>query len=125
MPGAARPEAAPRWGCGPPELALPRCMGGSGNSMGTMKTESQPLVSIVTPMYNNAEYLAECIESVLSQTYQNWDYLIVNNRSTDGSAEIARRYAAQHPRIRVHDNTEFLPVVANHNLAMRQISPAS
>jgi glycosyltransferase involved in cell wall biosynthesis len=93
--------------------------------MGSMNTESQPLVSIVTPMYNNAEYLAECIESVLSQTYQNWDYVIVNNRSTDGSAEIARRYAAQHPRIRVHDNTDFLPVVANHNLAMRQISPAS
>jgi glycosyltransferase involved in cell wall biosynthesis len=90
-----------------------------------MNIESQPRVSIVTPMYNNAEYLAECIDSILSQTYQNWDYVIVNNCSSDGSAEIAHRYADRHPRIRVHDNTEFLPVVANHNLAMRQISPAS
>ncbi len=90
-----------------------------------MNMESQPLVSIVTPLYNNAEYLAECIESILSQTYQNWDYVIVNNCSTDGSAAIAHDYASRDPRIRVHDNSEFLPVVANHNLAMRQISPAS
>jgi glycosyltransferase involved in cell wall biosynthesis len=90
-----------------------------------MNIESQPRVSIVTPMYNNAEYLAECIESILSQTYQNWDYVIVNNCSTDGSAEIAHRYADKHPRIKVHDNTNFLPVLANHNLAMRQISLAS
>lgn len=84
-----------------------------------------PLVSIVTPVYNNGEYLAECIESVLAQTYQNWDYTIVNNCSTDGSGEIARRYAATDPRIRVHDNTQFLHAVANHNLALRKISPQS
>jgi glycosyltransferase involved in cell wall biosynthesis len=87
--------------------------------------EAEPLVSIVTPMYNNAQYLAECIESVLSQSYRNWDYVIVNNCSTDGSAQIAREYAARHPRIRIHDNREFLPVVANHNFALRQISKAS
>lgn len=86
---------------------------------------SEPLVSIVTPVYNNEEYLAECIESVLAQTYQNWEYTIVNNCSTDGSAGIARRYAAQDPRIRVLDNEEFLRVVPNHNWALRQISPKS
>jgi glycosyltransferase involved in cell wall biosynthesis len=86
---------------------------------------SQPLVSIVTPVYNNEEYLAECIESVLAQTYQNWEYTIVNNCSTDGSAAIARRYAAQDSRIRVLDNEQFLRVVPNHNWALRQISPAS
>jgi glycosyltransferase involved in cell wall biosynthesis len=90
-----------------------------------MSSEFQPLVSIVTPMYNNAEYLAECIDSIRSQTYQHWDYVIVNNCSTDGSAEIAREYAKKDPRISVHDNTEFLPVVFNHNCALRKISPAS
>lgn len=84
-----------------------------------------PRVSVVTPVYNNQEYLAECIESVLAQTYQNWDYTIVNNCCTDGSAEIARRYAAKDPRIRVHDNAEFLRAIPNHNLALRQISPES
>jgi glycosyltransferase involved in cell wall biosynthesis len=86
---------------------------------------TEPLVSIVTPMYNGAEYLAECIESVLAQTYQNWQYTIVDNRSTDDSAAIVRRYAARDPRIRVHTNAEFLPVIANHNAALRQISPDS
>lgn len=88
-------------------------------------TGAQPLVSIVTPVYNNAEYIAECIESVLAQTYQNWDYTIVNNCSTDGSGEIARHYAAKDPRIKVHDNQQFLRAVPNHNNALRQISPKS
>ncbi len=82
-----------------------------------------PLVSIITPVYNNEEYLAECIESILAQTYQNWDYTIVNNCSTDDSGAIARRYAARDPRIRVLDNEQFLRVVPNHNWALRQISP--
>ena len=90
-----------------------------------MDATSQPLVSIVTPVYNGAEYLPECIESVLAQTYQNWDYTIVNNCSTDESMDIARRYAARDSRIRIHDNREFLSVIPNHNGALRQISPAS
>jgi glycosyltransferase involved in cell wall biosynthesis len=90
-----------------------------------MNAFSQPLVSVITPVYNDARFLAECIESVLSQTYQNWTYTIVNNRSTDGSAEIARWYAAKDSRIRVHDNEEFLPVIRNHNHALQQISPRS
>ena len=90
-----------------------------------MNITAQPLVSIVTPVYNEEEHLAECVESVLAQTYQNWDYTIVNNYSTDRSLEIARRYAAKDPRIRVHNNEQFLEMLANHNVAVRQISPAS
>ncbi len=90
-----------------------------------MNNKPQPLVSVLTPVYNNAEHLPQCIESVLAQTYQNWDYLLINNCSTDGSGEIMRRYAAQDSRIRVHDNVEFLRAVPNHNFALRQISPAS
>jgi glycosyltransferase involved in cell wall biosynthesis len=88
-----------------------------------MNRSSQPLVSIVTPVYNGAEYLEECIESVLAQTYQNWNYTIVDNCSTDGSAAIAHRYAARDARIRVHENQTFLQVIPNHNAALRQISP--
>jgi glycosyltransferase involved in cell wall biosynthesis len=90
-----------------------------------MNKPDQPLVSVVTPTYNAAEYLAECIESVLCQTYQNWEYIIVDNCSTDETGEIARRYAAKDPRIRVHKNEKFLCAIANHNNALRQISPAS
>lgn len=87
--------------------------------------KSYPLVSIVTPLFNNRDHLGECIASVLAQTYPNWDYTIVNNCSTDGSEEIARQYAARDPRIRVITNQTFLRAVPNHNLALRQISPDS
>jgi glycosyltransferase involved in cell wall biosynthesis len=90
-----------------------------------MSTTAKPLVSVVTPAYNEEEHLAECIESVLAQTYQNWDYTIVNNCSKDKTLEIARRYAAKDSRIRVHDNEQFLEMIPNHNVAIRQISPAS
>jgi glycosyltransferase involved in cell wall biosynthesis len=81
------------------------------------------LVSVVTPVYNGESYLAECIESVLAQTYENWEYVIVNNRSTDRSLQIAQRFARQEPRIRIHDNDGFLNQFQNWNHAMRQIAP--
>lgn len=74
---------------------------------GNLNSGPMPLVSIVTPVYNNAEYIAECTESVLAQTYQNWDYTIVNNCSTDKAAEIGRRYAAEDTRIRIHGNHQI------------------
>ncbi len=90
-----------------------------------MNSASMPRVSVLTPCYNNAEYLAECIESVLAQTYRNWDYTIVDNCSTDGSAEIAHRYAQKDSRLRVRENPTFLRAVANHNVAFRQTSRES
>ena len=90
-----------------------------------MTVASRPLVSIVTPVYNGADYLRECIDSVLAQTYEHWEYTIVDNCSTDGTVEIARTYAARDPRIRVHSNEQFLRVIANHNGALQQISPSS
>src|SRR6266404_5992434 len=87
--------------------------------------ENQPLVSVVTPVYNGQEFLADCIESVLGQTYENWEYTIVNNCSTDRTLEIARSYAARDSRIHVHENQDFLPIIQNHNHAIRQISPYS
>lgn len=80
-------------------------------------------MSVVTPVYNGEPYLRECIESVLAQTYNNWDYTIVNNCSTDRTLEIAREYAARVPRIRIHNNENFVRVIENYNIAFRQISP--
>ena len=63
-----------------------------------MDSDRQPLVSIITPMYNEAANVAECIDSVLGQTYQNWEYIIVDNCSADGSAKIAQTYAEKDQR---------------------------
>src|SRR2546422_5043747 len=90
-----------------------------------MSVDSQPLVSVVTPVYNGEKYLAECIESVLAQTYQSWEYIIINNCSTDRSLEIAQSYAEKDARIRIHNNQEFVGREANENIAFRQITPES
>jgi len=90
-----------------------------------MKDNAEPLVSVVAPAWNEEAYIGQCIESVLAQTHTNWDLTIVNNCSTDRTSMIARRYAETDPRIRVVDNERFVPVIANHNVAFRQISPAS
>src|SRR5258708_4092506 len=87
-----------------------------------MRAQPLPLVSIVSPAYNEEMHLAECIESILGQTYTTWNYTIVNNCSTDGSLAIAQRYAARDPRIRVVSNDRVMPIIENHNHAIRQIS---
>ncbi len=61
----------------------------------------RPLVSIVTPMFNAEVFIAETIESVLSQTYDNWEMLVVDNCSTDRSREIVLDYANRDTRIRL------------------------
>ncbi len=93
-------------------------MGGAKLAM-----RNEPFVSVVTPVYNGEAYLAECIESILNQSYKNFEYIIVNNCSKDRTLAIALEYAKKDSRIRVHDNREFLPVIANHNLAFSLISP--
>jgi glycosyltransferase involved in cell wall biosynthesis len=90
-----------------------------------MNMHDGPFISVVTPVYNGAEFLAACIESVLAQTYRNFEYVIVNNCSTDRSLDIALAYAKKDSRIRVHKNEKFLGVIANHNLAFSLISPAA
>jgi glycosyltransferase involved in cell wall biosynthesis len=88
-----------------------------------MTTFKQPLVSVLTPVYNGADFLAQCIESVLAQTYQNYEYIIVNNCSTDRSLQVALDYAKTDKRIRVHNNSDFVGVIENHNIAFSLISP--
>jgi glycosyltransferase involved in cell wall biosynthesis len=86
---------------------------------------AQPKVTVVTPVYNGEAYLAECIESVLAQSYRNWRYVIVDNCSTDRTPEIAARYAVRDRRIEVRTNASFLPMIENHNAALECVSADS
>lgn len=90
-----------------------------------MKNGNARVVSVVTPVYNGAEFLVECIESVLSQTYGDFEYLICNNHSTDATASVIAKYAGADSRIRVVRPDHFLPQVANWNFAASHISPQS
>ncbi len=84
-----------------------------------------PTVSVVTPFYNTDEYLEECIEGVLGQTLEDFEYVLVDNASTDESLEIARAYEARDPRIRILHFDELLPQIPNYNRALRQVDPSA
>jgi glycosyltransferase involved in cell wall biosynthesis len=84
-----------------------------------------PLVTLVTPVYNGERFLDAAIESVLAQTYERWELVIVDNASTDGTAAVARRHAERDPRIRIVTNPRTVGVIENHNIAFRQVSPES
>ena len=88
-------------------------------------SKHRPFVSILTPVYNGEKYLSECIESVLNQDYANWEYLIIDNCSTDATLDIATRYARIDHRVRTVSNESFVNVIENHNVAFRCISRES
>ncbi len=84
-----------------------------------------PLVSVVTPVYNGERFLDACIQSVLAQTYERFEYVILDNASTDRTAEIIRSHAARDSRIRCVRNEAVLPIMANWNTAMALIDQQS
>lgn len=69
------------------------------------KKDDAPLVSVVTPLYNQGEYLSETVQSVLNQNYANWEMVIVNDGSTDDSLNVAQALLEKHsdPRIKLLD----------------------
>lgn len=73
------------------------------------------LVSIVLPVYNGERFLAESIDSVIAQTYQNWELIIIDDCSSDSSPEIAKRYAEHDSRIRYYRNEHNLKLPKSLN----------
>ena len=62
---------------------------------------SQEVISVIVPIYNSEKYMDRCIQSLLQQTYKDLEILLVDDASTDKSAEICDRYAKEHHRIKV------------------------
>ena len=56
------------------------------------KNISNPLVSIIIPVYNGEKYIAETIQSVIDQTYENWELIIVDDGSTDNTSNIVKKF---------------------------------
>ncbi len=80
----------------------------------------QNLVSIIMPAYNAEKFIHDGIESVLSQTYQEWELLIVNDCSQDSTAKIVEKYCAQDDRIRFyHNGKNSGPAITRNNAISR------
>lgn len=85
-------------------------------------SERGALVSVVVGFLNGERFIDEAVQGVLAQGYPEWELWLVNDGSTDGSAEIARRYAEQHPQrisLLEHPRRENRGVCASRNLALR------
>ena len=79
---------------------------------------TEPLISVLVPIYNVENFLARCIESILNQTYKNLEIVLLDDSSTDGSYEIAKKYASIDDRIKLlrKENEANLALTRNYLL---------
>lgn len=80
--------------------------------------KSKPLVSVVMPVYNAERYLAQAIESILSQTLENFELILINDASTDKTLQLIYRFRRKDKRIRLINNRKNLRMAESLNLAI-------
>lgn len=81
---------------------------------------AQPKVSVLVPVYNGAQYLKECLDSILAQHFHDLEILVSDDRSADDSLEIIKAYAARDSRIRWWQNPHNLGLTENQNVCLRE-----
>jgi len=79
-----------------------------------------PRLSIGLPVYNGEEYLSEALDALLGQSYQDFELIISDNASTDGTAGICQHYVAQDPRVRYVRQPHNIGAAPNHNFVFQQ-----
>ena len=79
-----------------------------------------PRLSIGLPVYNGENYLAESLDALLGQSYEDFELIISDNASTDGTADICRRYGKQDSRIRYIRQPRNIGLAPNHNVVLDQ-----
>lgn len=79
-----------------------------------------PKVSVCVPTYNYARYLPEAIESVLGQNFPNFELLIIDDASEDGTRQVVERYVREDPRVEFRVNPVNIGMVENWNLCLRE-----
>ncbi len=80
-------------------------------------SKSQPLISIITPTYNHENFIGECIESVLAQTYPHWEQIIIDDGSTDRTGEIVAQYNDERIKYIRQDNIGIWRLRETYNRA--------
>lgn len=73
------------------------------------------MVSIIIPVYNTKEYLPRCLDSIVQQTYEDWELILVDDESTDGSVQICESYARKDSRIQIVHQKNAGPAAARQN----------
>ena len=77
-----------------------------------------PAISLIMSVYNGEDYLSEAIDSVLGQSFTDWELIVINDCSTDSTGEILSKYAALDPRVKVHTNEVNLRLPSSLNKAL-------
>lgn len=87
-----------------------------------MKTLNNPFISVIMPVYNSEHYVKDAIESILNQTYKNFEFILVDDASTDSTFEILKEYKKKDKRIILLENKQNLGVTKSLNLALTKAS---
>jgi glycosyltransferase involved in cell wall biosynthesis len=77
------------------------------------------MISVVMSAYNAEKYISEAIESILNQSFENFEFIIINDCSTDNTLEIIKRYSSQDSRIKLINNKENLGLTSSLNKAIK------
>ncbi len=81
------------------------------------KQTAAPAISVILPVYNRAEYLNRCIQSVIGQTYGDWEIIAINDGSTDDSLEVLKKFEKTYNNIRVFSQQNMkLPLSRNRGI---------
>ena len=80
--------------------------------------DRQPKVSVCIPVYNRPDYVAEGIESILCQTFTDFEIVITDNCSTDNTPEVIKSYAAKDSRVKYYRNEYDMGIASNINRAI-------
>ena len=86
-------------------------------------TGKQPLVSVLMAAYNPGKYLSEAVRSILSQTYQNWELVVLDDASTDDTWKTLHSFAEQDSRVRIFQNDHNLGFSGTRNRLFTLMNP--
>lgn len=81
-----------------------------------------PVIQVIIPVYNSAKYIKRCLDSLINQTYPYWQALIVNDASSDNSADIVKEYENKDERIKFYSFTENQGVSNIRNFAIGKLT---
>ena len=101
-----------------PVMGMAAIMGAADTTKEACKPAG-PKISVGMPVYNGGEWLSEAIDSILGQTFHDFELIIADNASTDNTADICRHYSERDPRIRYYRSARNIGASENYNVVFR------